>query len=78
MPTIWDERKINPGDERKQVYYSQLDDANIILLFISADFIRSDDCHNDLQQALKSYEQNQTLLIPILRLRPAFWKCLFL
>ncbi|HEY0756797.1 MAG TPA: tetratricopeptide repeat protein [Ktedonobacteraceae bacterium] len=67
----WHEGKITPGDDWEKSLYEHLMQAEIILLLISSDFIKSDYCYLVLVPlALKRHEKKEARTIPIL-LRPA-------
>ncbi len=69
----WHEGEILPGMERDREVERQLYAADIILLFVSADFLASDRCHRQMQLALSRYENRQAIVIPLL-IRPTDWK----
>src|SRR2546427_8914186 len=51
---VWDKHKIQPGQEHQREIDAQLEQARLILLLISSNFISSDDCYaRDLVQALQ-------------------------
>jgi hypothetical protein len=52
---------------------SLLDIADIILLFISANYISSDYCYKELEYAWKRHEDGKSHIIPII-LRPVDWR----
>lgn len=67
---MWDDGDINAGTEWGPEIKKHLNDAKIILLLISADFINSDYCYStEMQQALERHEQREARVVPIL-LRP--------
>jgi len=67
--SVWDDRKINPGSEWEQEHAAQLNAASIILLLISPDYIDSEECYREMQQALSKHKTGTACVIPIL-LRP--------
>jgi hypothetical protein len=69
----WHDRQIGAGDEWASQISEHLENADIILLLVSADFIASDYCWDiELSRALQRHEQGQAWVIPIL-LREADW-----
>lgn len=70
----WSHRHIQAGAEWKRESETQLDDANVILVLISADFMASDYCYTvELAHALKRHKAGDAWVIPIL-LRPVDWE----
>ena len=66
LVTFWYDRRIVPGDEWKLKIASQLDEADIILLLISAYFINSDYCYRiELGRALQRHDEGSAVVIPI-------------
>jgi RDD family len=63
---------IPPGEDTEG-YKNRLLEANIVLAFISADFINSDDIYARLQRVLDRYNHKETTLMPIL-VRNCLWK----
>lgn len=72
--TIWDYGNISPGAEREQVVGSYIDEAQIILLLISADFLDSHYLYKVVvQKAIERHERKETRVIPII-MRSASWE----
>jgi hypothetical protein len=70
---IWHNREISPGHDWEHEIDSQLDDAQIILLLISTDFLSSEYCYGiELKRALEKHRAGKTCVIPII-LRPVDW-----
>jgi hypothetical protein len=70
----WHKGAIAAGTEWGAVIQQQLEDAQIILLLISSNFIASDSCYNlQLQQALQRHAAKTARVIPIL-LKPTDWQ----
>ena len=69
----WHDRRIIAGEEWADEIDDNLNQADIILLLISADFIASDYCYkNELEQAMAQHEAGKAQVIPII-LRPTDW-----
>src|SRR5882724_6161172 len=69
----WYHYDIQPGQERQKESKEHLEDANIILLLISSDFLASDYCDSyEVKQAIERHRNGTACVIPIL-LRPADW-----
>ncbi len=65
--------KIIAGQEHQREIDAQIDQARLILLLISSNFISSDDCYaGDLVKALQRRHKNNVVVIPIL-LKPCTW-----
>ncbi len=70
---IWDDGYINPGAEWEQEMKNHLDEAQIILLLISADFMASHYHYKmTIQRAIERHEQKSTRVIPVI-LRSTYW-----
>ena len=70
----WYDGDITPGTEWESQIMERLNNAQIILLLVSADFINSEFCYGiELKQALARQDANQARVIPII-LRPVDWK----
>lgn len=70
----WHEQQIIPGQEGAQAVSEWLDNAQLILLLVSSDFIASESCWNvDVQWAMERHTAGETRVIPIL-LRPVSWR----
>ena len=71
---IWTDSDIMPGTEWRTQILDNLNNAQIILLLVSADFLASDFCQSvELTEALKRHKANTARVIPII-LRPTFWE----
>ena len=70
---IWHDGDISAGKAWNQEIKRYLNEAKIILLLISSDFIASDYCYDvEMKHALARHEQEETRVIPII-LRPVTW-----
>ena len=66
----WHDRKIGAGFEWQSAIDTHLEDADIILLLISADFLASAYCFGfEMQRAMERYRQQSAQVIPV-ALRP--------
>ena len=66
----WHDRKIGAGAEWKNAIDENLEDADIILLLVSADFLASDYCFDiEVQRAMQKHSEKSAVVIPVL-LRP--------
>lgn len=64
---MWHDRDISAGTAWEQEIGKQMDDAQIILLLVSPDFMASDYCYNnEMVHALKKHEEGKTHVIPII------------
>jgi eukaryotic-like serine/threonine-protein kinase len=72
--TAWYDRLILPGMDWAHNISKYLNEASIILLLISSDFLASDYCYNiEMQQALERQKAGEARVIPII-LRPVDWQ----
>ena len=62
----WYDRKILGGDDYQKKINNNLSDADIICLFISANFLASKACQNEIDEALKFYINKGIRVIPII------------
>ncbi len=66
----WHRKELMPGDDWQQVMAERLDQADIILLFITPDYLVSDWCYDvQMPHALKKHAAGEARVIP-LYLRP--------
>jgi internalin A len=64
---------ISVGSEWKGVLSTQLNQADIILLLVSSDFLASDYCYDiEMTSALKRHDEGQAVVIPVI-LRDVSW-----
>ncbi len=69
----WHDRLIKPGAEWKDVIDANLEQAKIILLLVSTDFIASDYCWEiEMKRALERHEKKEARVIPVI-IRDASW-----
>jgi serine/threonine protein kinase len=72
--TDWYDRNIDAGAEWAREADMRLNQADIILLLVSPDFIASDYCYNlEMARALERHQAGEASVIPII-LRPVSWK----
>ena len=64
--------EIPPGQDVNE-YKKKLFEAEIVLAFISSDFINDDDTYMRTQKVIERYNRNETVMIPIL-VRNCMWK----
>ncbi len=72
----WYDGEIIAGSNRKQEINKHLNQADIILLLISADFLASDECYQIEQMAMARHRNRSARVIPIL-LRACDWEDAF-
>ncbi len=69
----WYDRDIDAGTEWKQAIDEHLNNAQIILLLVSPDFIISDYCYDiEMMRAMERHEAREARVIPVI-LRPCDW-----
>jgi hypothetical protein len=70
----WHARHIQAGADWANEIDEHLDEANLILLLVSADFLASDYCWEvEMTRALKLHEERRAVVVPII-LRPCLWR----
>src|SRR6266566_4067999 len=71
---VWHDRDISAGTEWEQEIKKHLNEANIILLLVSPDFMNSDYCYGiEMKRALERHQRGEARVIPII-LRPVYWQ----
>lgn len=69
----WHDRRIGPGEDFAHQISSHLEEADIILLLVSSDFLASDYCYDiEMKRALERHDCGEAVVIPII-LRPCDW-----
>jgi hypothetical protein len=69
----WNDRKIKAGEEWNKAISHKLENANIILLLISIDFINSQYCFDvELEKAMERHDAGEAKVIPVI-LRACLW-----
>jgi hypothetical protein len=70
---VWNDRRIEPGQEFADTINSNLSDAQIILLLVSSDFLASSYCWGiEMNLAMQKHESGAARVIPII-LRACDW-----
>lgn len=70
----WHDRQIDAGAEWANEIDEHLNEAQIILLLISSDFMASDYCYDiEMKRAMERHEANEAVVIPII-LRSCVWQ----
>lgn len=73
---VWNDRKINPGDDWENEIDENLENSNIIVCLISSDFVNSDYCYSkELERALEKHNNKEAIVVPIV-IRPVVWNIL--
>jgi TIR domain len=71
--STWHDRQISVGTDWAQAIDTHLENASLILLLVSADFLASDYCYMiEMQQAMQRHEASVARVIPIV-VRPCDW-----
>ncbi|MDK3017032.1 toll/interleukin-1 receptor domain-containing protein [Pseudodonghicola flavimaris] len=69
----WHDRRIGAGDEFENAIDQNLNDADIILLLVSSDFIGSKYCYDiEMRRAMERHEAREARVIPVI-LRHCDW-----
>ena len=72
--SVWHDRWILAGKEWAREINHNLNDADLILLLISPDFIASDYCYDiEMKRAVERHDADEAIVIPII-LRSCDWK----
>jgi len=71
---VWHDRDISAGTEWEQGIKKHLNEAKIILLLVSPDFMDSDYCYSiEMKRALERHQRGEARVIPII-LRLVYWQ----
>ena len=69
----WHDRRIQAGEEWAGEIDANLDQADLILLLVSADFLASDYCYKiEMERAMARHAAGEAVVIPVV-LRPCLW-----
>jgi len=70
---LWDDHAIDAGEEWYGTIFRELDEADLVLCLVSADFIQSDFCYTkELEAAMNAHAAGEKTVVPI-RLRQCDW-----
>lgn len=70
----WFDGQIIPGTEWHSEIMKQLEEAHVILLLVSADFLASDFCWGvEVERAMQRHKNGSATIIPVI-LRPCDWQ----
>lgn len=70
----WHDRRIAAGDEFDKSIDGHMEEAGVILLLVSPDFLASDYCYDiEMKRAMERHEAKSARVIPVI-LRPSDWK----
>ena len=70
---LWDDRDIDAGDEWEKVIFQQLEESDIVLCLVSADFVESDFCYKkEFGAALDAHRKGEKTIVPVM-LRKTDW-----
>ncbi|MGJ8528609.1 toll/interleukin-1 receptor domain-containing protein [Maritalea sp.] len=70
---FWHDRRISAGTELDGAIDKNLNDAGVILLLVSSDFIASRYCYDvEMKRAMERHQKNDAVVIPVI-LRPCDW-----
>ncbi|MDD5323628.1 MAG: COR domain-containing protein, partial [Methylococcales bacterium] len=71
---LWDDRDIEAGVEWRKELFQQLEEADIVLCLVSADFVASDFCYQqEFGAALAAHHRGDKTIVPV-KLRKTDWK----
>jgi len=70
---IWDDQSVDLGKEWAKEINVNLENAQIIILLVSVDFLASDYCYSiELKKAIEKHKKNEAIVIPII-IRDCNW-----
>jgi len=63
----WHDRRIAPGDDWRGMIDTHLEDADLVLLLVSSNFVASDYCWDvEMNRALQRHDERTALVVPII------------
>lgn len=69
----WNDRRISAGQEWEEEINLNLEEADVILLLVSSNFLASDYCYDtETIRALEKHENKESIVIPIV-IKPCLW-----
>lgn len=69
----WHARKIEPGRDWRAAVHREIDEADVVLLLVSADFLASDYCRDtEVRRAIERHQAGTARVVPVV-LRPCLW-----
>lgn len=69
----WHDRRIGAGEHIDHAISTQLENAQVILLLVSSDFLNSDYCYDkEMTRALERHDEGSAIVIPVI-LRACDW-----
>lgn len=72
--TVWEDRLLVAGQAWEQELFEKLEEAEVILMILSDDYIASDFCYSrEFKYVLDSHKRKSKVLIPII-VRPCSWQ----
>lgn len=71
--TSWDHSDISPGADRKQEMDKHFDEAQVILLLLSASFLAAEYWYSVVQRSIERYDRKEARVIPVI-LRDVMWE----
>jgi hypothetical protein len=73
LVAVWHDRCIDAGDDWKGAIDEHLDNAHVVLLLVSPDFMASDYCYDvETKRALERHERGEAIVVPVV-LRRTDW-----
>jgi hypothetical protein len=70
---IWHDRRIAAGEEWENAIDQNSENADVVLLLVSSDFIASPYCYEkEMREAMRRHELRQSVVVPVI-LRPCDW-----
>jgi len=69
---IWYDRKLHPGSDFEEVIDNNLENADIVCLFISSNYLSSESCQKEKSKALEIKNKRIIKVVPII-LSPCLW-----
>ena len=71
--SVWSDRKLLPGANLHDAIFEGLESCGLFLALVSPDFLASDYCYKEMEQALERKAAGNMHVVPIIA-RPCDWK----
>src|SRR5947209_3165804 len=71
--TVWSERHLSAGDRRREELDTHLEQADVIVLLLSAEFFASEECYELMKRVMHIQQKGLVRVLPLV-LRPCAWQ----
>ncbi len=72
--SVWNDEKLQPGDELEKCFEEKISECDVFLALLSANFIASNPCRKECDEALARVQKGEQLTIISVLLRECAWE----